>query len=192
VIPPGTGPAPAVPRPLALLRGERRCGIRQAGTPPGVPLPPVVCQGGGGLLLGSGRGVGVLLRQLTRLHHHNAPCLLGDAPSAVCDLHLAAHTVAMPAAWFFGLRPTGLLHQERPDRRLLSPYFPCLPHGTGARDERDESELGLDTDTQGRATRGLTLCDATTDSLQPSGQTLLNGSWSFHPLTAVAIAQAQA
>ena len=57
----------------------------------------------------------------------------------------------MPAAWFLGLRPARFLHQDRQDRLLLSPYFQFLPHGTGARDERDESDLGLKTDTQGPA-----------------------------------------
>src|SRR5215471_9955539 len=158
VRPPGTGPAPSASRPLALIRGESRFGIGPAGKPPSVPMPHVVCQGCGFLLLGSGRGLGVLLRPLTRMHHHKAPFLLGDAPLAVCDLPLSTHTWAMPAAWCCGLRPARLLHQEREDRRRLSPCCPCLPPGTGARDERDEIALMLATDTQGTATLGLPLC----------------------------------
>jgi hypothetical protein len=98
---------------LARILGDSRFGIRQAGKPPGVPMPHVVCQGCGFFLLGSGIGLGLLLRQLTRMHHHKAQFLLGDAPIAVFDLHLSAHPLAMPAAWFFGLRPAGFLHQER-------------------------------------------------------------------------------
>src|SRR5215470_15391730 len=156
VIPPGTGPAPSAPRPLALILGASRFGIGQAGKPLGVHMPHVVCQGCGFFLLGSGIGLGLLLRQLTRMHHHKAQFLLCDAPIAVFDLHLSAYTVAMPAAWFFGLRPARFLHQERQDRLLLSPDFQVLPHGTGARDEGDEIDLVLDTDTQGTATIGLT------------------------------------
>jgi hypothetical protein len=131
VLPPG--PEPAVPRPWARLRGDRRFGSRPAGPPPGVHMPPVVCQGGGFLLLGSGIGGGLLLRQWTRMPHHKAPVLLGAAPIAVFDLHLSAHTLAMPAAWFCGLRPAGFLPPARQDRRLRAPYCQGLPHGTGAR-----------------------------------------------------------
>ena len=98
----------------------------------------------------------------------------------------------MPAAWCFGLRPARFLHQAREARLLLSPYFQFLPHGTGARDQRDEIDLALDTDPQGTATIGLTIGDDPTDSLQPQGQTLLKGYGRFHTITAVAIAQAQA
>jgi hypothetical protein len=96
----------------------------------------------------------------------------------------------MPAAWFFGLRPARFLHQEREARLLLSPYFQFLPHGTGARDQRDEIDLVLDTDPQGTATIGLTIGDDPTYSLQPQSQTLLNGYGRFYTITAVAIAQA--
>jgi hypothetical protein len=75
---------------------------------------------------------------------------------------------------------------------LLAPYFQLLPHGTGARDERDAIALGLEPYTQGRATIGLPIRDDTPPSLQPQGQTRLNGCWGFHTLTAVAIAPAHA
>src|SRR5262249_525225 len=37
-----------------------------------------------------------------------------------------------------------------------------------------------------------TICDDATHSLQPQGQTLLNGYWGFHTVTAVPITHAQA
>jgi hypothetical protein len=50
----------------------------------------------------------------------------------------------------------------------------------------------LHTDTQGTATIGLTICDDTTDPLQPQGQTLLNGYGGFHTIAAVAIPHTEA
>jgi hypothetical protein len=72
VIPPGTWTAPAVPRPLARIRGARRFGIGEAGAPPRVHPPQVVGHGLGCFHLRRGRGLGLLLRQWTRMHHHKA------------------------------------------------------------------------------------------------------------------------
>jgi len=126
------------------------------------------------------------------MYHHTAQLLLCDAPIAVFDLHLSAHTLAMPAAGCFGLRPARCLHQKRQARLLLAPDCQLLPHGTGARHERDAIDLGLDTDPQGTATLGLTIRDDPTPALQPHGQTLLKGYRGFHTIPAVAIAQAHA
>jgi hypothetical protein len=76
----------------------------------------------------------LLLGQLTRMHHHKAQCLLGDAPIAVCDLHLSAHTVAVPAPWRLGLRPPGFLEQQGEGGVLPPPSFEGLTDSTGARD----------------------------------------------------------
>jgi hypothetical protein len=83
-----------------------------------------------------------------------------------------------------------LLHQQGSRGLLAPPGFEFLPDSPRARDERDEIDLVLDTDTQGTATIGLTSRDDATHPLPTSGQTLRNGYRGFHTITAVAIAQA--
>ena len=61
------------------------------------------------LRLRSRIGLGLLLRQLTRMDDDKAQALLGNAPITVLHLHLAQHALAMPAARHFVLRPPGLL-----------------------------------------------------------------------------------
>jgi hypothetical protein len=129
---------------------------------------------------------------LTRMHHHKAQLLLGDAPIAVFDLHLAAHTAAMPAPGRLVLRPPGFLPQQGQGGLRAPPGFEFLPDSTRARDKRDEIDLMLETDTQGTATIGLTIRADATPPCQPQGQTLLNGYGGFHTITAVPIAQAHA
>jgi hypothetical protein len=48
------------------------------------------------------------------------------------------------------------------------------------------------TQAQGAATIGLTICDKAADSLKPKGQTLLNSDGRFDTITAVAIPHADA
>jgi hypothetical protein len=134
MIPPQAGAAPAVSRSLALIRGDRCFGIRQAGEPPRLHLPCVVGPGCGFLHLRRGIGLCLLLGQLTRMHDHEAQFLLGNAPIAVFDLHLSAHTLTMPAPWRLGLRPPGFLEQEGEGGLLPPPGLECLTDGTGARD----------------------------------------------------------
>jgi len=54
--------------------------------------------GCGFLGLGNGIRLGLLLRQLTRMHDDKAQGFLRDAAIAVFDLHLAEHALAMPLA----------------------------------------------------------------------------------------------
>ena len=129
--------APSVPRPLALILGDSRFGIGQAGEPPRLHLPHVVCHGLGFVHLCSGIALGLLLRQLTRMHYHEAQFLLGDAPIAIFDLHVPHDTLPVPAARRFRLRPSRFLHEQGQGGLLLSPGFEFLAHGTGARDEGD-------------------------------------------------------
>jgi hypothetical protein len=116
---------------LALILGDRRFGVGEAGKPPGLRLPHVVCQGSGFFLLGCGIGLGLLLGQLTRMHDDKAQDLLRDAPIAVFDLHLATHALAMPAPGRFMLGPPRFLYEQGQGGLLLPPGFECLTNGTG-------------------------------------------------------------
>jgi hypothetical protein len=132
-------------------------------------LPHVGGHGLGFFLWRGGIALRLLLRQLTRMHHHKAQLLLGDAPIAVFDLHLAAHTVAMPAPGRLVLRPPGFLPQQGQGGLRAPPGFEFLPDSTRARDKRDEIDLMLETDTQGTATIGLTIRADATPPCQPQG-----------------------
>lgn len=123
---------------------------------------------------------GRLLGQLTRMHDDKTQCLLCDAPITVFDLHLTEYTLAMPAPRDLVASPPGLLEQEWEGRLLLPPAFECLADGTGARDERDEVDLMLETHAQCAATTGLTIRDDPTHSLQAQGQTFFNRHTSLY------------
>jgi hypothetical protein len=118
--------------PLALIGGNSRCGIGEAGEPLGVHMPHVVCQGCGFFLLGSGIGLRLLLRQLTRMYDDKAQGRLSDTSIAVLNLHLAAYALAMPAPGCLGLSPAGLLHRQGQGGLLAPPGFKFLPDSTGA------------------------------------------------------------
>jgi hypothetical protein len=109
MIPPQAGAAPAVSLSLALILGESRFGIGQAGEPPGLHVLHVGCHGFGFFPLRRCIGLSLLLGQLTRMHDDKTPCLLGDAPITVCDLHLPEDALAMPAPVGLILGPPGLL-----------------------------------------------------------------------------------
>jgi hypothetical protein len=156
-------------RPLALIRGDSRFGIGPAGEPAGLYLPHVGGHRLGFFLLRGCIGLGVLLRQLTRMHHHKAPLLLRDAAIAVFDFHLAAHTAAMPAPGRLVLRPPGFLPQQGPGGLRAPPGFAFLPDSTRARDKRDESDLVLKTYTPGTTTIGFPIGDDATPPFQTSG-----------------------
>jgi hypothetical protein len=192
MIPPQAWATPSVSRPLALILGASCFGVGPAGEPPALHVPYVVCHGLGFLLLSGCIGLGVLLRQLPRRHHDKAQRLLNDASIAVFDLYLAEHPLATPVPGCLLLRPPGLLHQPGQGGWRAPPRFEFLPDRTRARDERDESALGLKTDTQGTTTRGRTIRDDAAPPCPTSGQALRDGDGGFHPITAVAIAQANA
>jgi hypothetical protein len=117
-----------------LILRDRRGGIRLTGEPAGSHVLHVRNDGLGFLRLRRRIGLGVLLRQLACMHHHKAERFERDPPVAVLDLHVPAHTLAMPAARCFVLRPPGLLHEQGQRGLLLSPGFQGLSDGTRARD----------------------------------------------------------
>jgi hypothetical protein len=137
---------------LALILCESRGGIRLTSKPPCVDMLHMIGDGGGCLALGSRIGLGLLLRQLTGMHHDTAPFLLCDPPLAVLHLDPAEHAVPMPASGRCRLGPPGLLHQQGPCGLWLSPRFEVLPYSPGAWDECHQADAGLQTHAQGAAT----------------------------------------
>jgi hypothetical protein len=93
----------------------------------------MVCHRLGFLRLGAGICLGLLLGQLTRMHHHKAQGFLRDPSLLVLHLHLVEHAVPMPATGRFVLRPPRFLQEERQGGLLAPPGFEFLPDGTGAR-----------------------------------------------------------
>ena len=172
--------------------GHSRFGIGQTGEPTGLDRPPVGGHGLGCWHGRGGRGLRLRLAQVTRMPHHNAPGRRSDAPIAVCDLHRAAHTLAMPAPGRLGLRPPGCRHHPGQGGWRAPPGFEGLPASTRAWDQRAEIALGLDTAPQGTATLGLPSGDDAPHPCAPHGQTRLKGYGGFPSSTAVSIAQANA
>jgi len=145
MIPPWARRAPAPSRAPALIRRDGGFGICLTGQPPGLPLLDVRCDGCGFLRLRGGIGLRLLLRQLARMHHDQAQCLLGDAPLTVLDLDVAEHALPRPVARRLVLGPPGLLHEEGQGGLLAPPGFKVLPDGTGTRDARSEADPVLQT-----------------------------------------------
>jgi hypothetical protein len=192
VIPPGARPAASATLPAALILGHGGLGIGPAGAPPGVHLPHGVGHGLRFLHLRSCRGLGLLLRQLTRMHHDKAHRFLHDPLLTRLDLHLPPDAVPMPTAGRFRLGPPRLLSHQGQGAWLRPPGCECLPYGTGARDECDHVDRVRQTQAQRAATRGLTLRHNPTHPLQTSRQTFLNRERGFHTITPIAIAHADA
>ena len=71
---------------------------------------PLLNDGLGFLRWRSRSGLGLLLRPLACMLPPKAERFERDPSVAVLDLHLPDHTLSMPAARCFGLRPPGLLH----------------------------------------------------------------------------------
>src|SRR4029453_998665 len=134
MIPPGLGTAASPARPPVLILRDRRFGIRRTGKPASLHALHVLCNSSSFLLLGGGIGLGLLLRQLARMHHHKAERFERYSSVAVLNLHLPAHTLSMPAARRFILGPPRLLQQEGQGGLLLPPGFEGLADGTRARD----------------------------------------------------------
>jgi hypothetical protein len=108
--------------------------VRQARKPLSLDTLDVVGHRLGFLALSAGIRLGLLVGQVTRMHDHQPECLQGDSSVAVLDLDLAHHTLSMPVARRFVLRPPGLLYQEGQSGLLAPPDFKRLPDGTRARD----------------------------------------------------------
>jgi hypothetical protein len=110
MIPPGAWAAAPPSRPPALIRRAGRCGIRLTRKPPGLHVLDVRRDDCGFLRLGGGIGLGLLLRQLVRMHHHKAERCERYSAVTVLNLHLLVHALPMPTAWRLVLRPSRFLH----------------------------------------------------------------------------------
>src|SRR5262245_40286875 len=143
MIPPGLGPAAPPAWPPVLILRNCGFGIRLTGKPPRLHVPHVVYEGLGFLRLGCSIGLGLLLRQLTRMHHDKAQGHLRHLSLIVLYVHRAAHALAMPAARRCVLRPSRLLDSQGQRGLLLSPGFKFLPDGTRAWHQGDKTDLVL-------------------------------------------------
>jgi len=110
MIPPRAWAAATTARLLLLILRDGSGGIRLTGKPPGVHPLHVVGEGLGFLLLGADIRLGVLLGQLTRMHHEKAHLRLRYPPIAVLHLHGPDDAVPMPLATRFVLAPPRLLY----------------------------------------------------------------------------------
>jgi hypothetical protein len=192
MIPPGLGPAAAPPRAPVLGLRDRRFGIRLTGKPPRLRMRDVRNDRFGFLCLCRAICLGLLLRQLARMHDHKAQGLVSSAPVTVLDLHLAGHALPVPAAWGFILRPTRFLHEEGQGGLLVPPRFAVLTDGTGARDSRHQAHPVLPTQAPGAATIRLTVGYKPTYPVSAQRETLRNSQGRFHAIAAVPITPAAA
>src|SRR5919205_2124315 len=121
MIPPGLGPTTAPARPPVLVLCDRCCGIRLTGKPPRLHMRAVRHEGFGFFGLRRAIGLGLLLCQLTRMHHDKAHFLLGDPPIAVLHLDVADDALPMPAAGRPLLPPARVFFKEGGGGVLASP-----------------------------------------------------------------------
>src|SRR5262245_35033075 len=105
MIPPGLGPAAAPPQAPVLILRDGRGSISFTSKPAGLHVLKMLNNRLRFLRLRSRIGLGLLLRQLTRMDDDIAQCLRGNPLIAVLDLDLAHHAVSMPPADVLGLRP---------------------------------------------------------------------------------------
>jgi hypothetical protein len=104
----GTASSAVLASVLVLCDGGPSVG--EAGKPLGLDTLDVVGHGLGFLRLGCHIGLGLLLRQLTRMPHKKAQ-FLPRAPSlAVLPIHWAERALPMPTVRPLVLRPPRLLH----------------------------------------------------------------------------------
>src|SRR5215471_19165477 len=82
MVPPALGPATSPARPPLLICRDRLGGSRLTGTPAGVPALPMLDDGPRCLGLRAGIRLGMLVHQLTRIHHHKPERLRNDAAVA--------------------------------------------------------------------------------------------------------------
>jgi hypothetical protein len=170
---------------------DRGFGIGETSTPPGLHVLHRVGDRCGFLRLGHGRGLGLLLRQLTRMHHDQAHRLLSDPPIAVLHLDRPHDALPMPASWRLVLGPRRCLHPQGQRRRLRPPRVEGLPHGTDARDYGHQTDPLLQASPSGTTTVALTIGHDPLDPLEPSRETLLHSQRRLHTITPVAIPHAQ-
>ena len=154
---------------------------------PGLYLLDVRCDGFGFLLLGGGRGLGLLLRQVARMHHEKAPRFLPHPPIAVLDLHRPDDAWPMPLAARCVLGPPRLFHSEGQGGVLLSPGCQLLAHRTGAWHEGHQAQPPGQTQAERPSTLGLAIRDDPADTLQAQGEAFLNRDRRLHTVTCLAL-----
>jgi hypothetical protein len=177
---PGAGAAASAALLLALIRRDSRYSIRLTRTPPRVDMLHMGSDGCGCLRLGSGRGLDVLLRQLTRMHHNKAHLLLHDAPVTVLHLHRSQPTWPMPAAGLLVLGASGFFYQEGQGGWLLAPCFQLGADRTGAWHQGDQAKPFLQTEAQRPATLGLAVPYNPLNTLKPKTEALFDGARRLH------------
>src|SRR5262245_9781736 len=110
MIPSGAWVAAASSLAPALILRDSRCGIRFTRKPLGLHVLGMRHDCFGFLGLRGSIGLGLLLRQLARMHDHKAKHCACDPSVAVLHFHLPAHTLSMPTAWCLVLGPPRLRH----------------------------------------------------------------------------------
>jgi hypothetical protein len=125
----GTASSAALASALILCDGGLSVG--GTGKPLGLDTLDVVVHGLGFLRLGRRIGLGLLLRQLTRMAHNKAQFLQRDPSLAVLPIHWAEHALPIPTTRPLVTHPPRLLYEEGQGRLLPFPGFECLPgrHG---------------------------------------------------------------
>jgi hypothetical protein len=116
-----------------LILRDGRYGIRFTGKPAGLHVRAVLNDSLSFLRLRSAICLGLLLCQLTRMHHDKPQFSLRHLALAILDLHQAVHALAMPVTRRFGLGPPRLLDEQGQRGVLLPPGLEFLPDGTRAR-----------------------------------------------------------
>jgi hypothetical protein len=147
----------------------------------------MVSDGCGFLRLGSGIGLGLLLRQLTRMNHDKAHLLLHDAPVTVLHLNLSQHTLPMPAAGLLVLGSSGFFYQEGQGGLLLAPCFQLGADRTGAWHQGDQANPFLQTEAQRPATIGLAVPYNPLNTLKPKTEALFDGARRLHTIARIPI-----
>jgi hypothetical protein len=125
--------------------------------------------------LGAGIRLGVLLGQLTGMHHENAPCLLRHPPIAVLDLHGPDDTLSMPTAARCVLGTPRLFPEEGEGRLLRAPGFQGLAHRPGAGHQGPPAQALFPTPASRPSTLRLAIRHAPVDALQAQRAALLHG-----------------
>ncbi len=152
--PPGAWTVASSSWPPALTFRNGGFGIRLTGKPPGLSLLDVRRDDCGFLRVCGGRGLGLLLRQLARMHHEKAQRFLRHPPSAVLDLYRPDDALPRPRAARCVLGPPRLFPSEGQGGLLLSPGFQLVAHRPGAWHEGHQAPPLFPT----QASRPSTLC----------------------------------
>src|SRR5262245_59888106 len=133
---PGLAPTPPLATPFVLCNG-RLC-VSGTGKPLRFHVPDVLCDPLSFLGLRGGIRPRCLVSQLARVDDQKAALGHVLSPIRVLHGHAAADTVPMPVSRRLLTRTARFCEQEGQGTVLLAPRFQLLPHGTGARDQRDE------------------------------------------------------